>query len=99
MLIAVPDLSPCRLRNRKTPPCCSTRAFVAHKPIPVPTSAFVVKKGTKILFCTSRDMPLPLSASVIRTPSSAPLLQPATGALEARFCSAFAMHRLRLQQI
>ena len=44
------------------PPCALTIPAQMDKPKPVPSPmAFVVKKGSKILVCTSLDMPDPLS--------------------------------------
>ena len=50
------------------PPCFSTNCLVTHSPSPVPILPLVVKNGSKIFGSTDFDIPLPLSAMLIRTP-------------------------------
>src|ERR1700760_3271579 len=49
------------------PRFCSTSCLHTQSPRPVPTVPLVVKKGSKILFVVASAMPLPESATVIRT--------------------------------
>src|ERR1700693_1866815 len=63
---AVP--TPWMLRTRRRPPCFSTSVWETHSPSPVPFSPLVLKKGSKILWRTSRGMPKPVSAITMRTP-------------------------------
>jgi hypothetical protein len=64
----VPLRAPSRFdRTRMEPPFLSTSCLHTHRPRPVPTIPFVVKKGSKISFIVAAPMPCPESATVIRT--------------------------------
>src|ERR1035441_3366557 len=64
----VPRRSPFILdRTRIEPPCFSTSCLHTHNPRPFPTVPLVVKKGSKMLLVVSTVMPVPPSATAIRT--------------------------------
>ena len=57
------------------PSCLSISSLTIHIPKPVPVPSLVVKNASRILWDVSRDIPLPVSATVIRKPLLARLLQ------------------------
>ena len=69
--------------TRRTPRCRSMISLLIHSPRPVPCSPFVEKNGSKILDKLYREIPAPVSATVIRTPrvpvSSASLIDCESG--------------------
>src|SRR5689334_9535714 len=62
----------CLLRNLMRPPWFSTMPRTIHKPSPVPFSPFVLTNGSKTVGSTDGGIPVPVSATMMRTQPCTP---------------------------